>query len=67
LFDLVWLFVEATQEAIKHGAMYTVLGGLVTAMATPLLALGATNVIDGKWGMALNRYITILTMYFYYL
>jgi len=62
LFDLVWLLVEATQQAMKEGAMYTVLGGLVAAMASPLLALGATNVIDSKWGMALNRCITTLTM-----
>jgi hypothetical protein len=45
----------ATQQAIKQGAMFTVLGGLVTAMASPLMALGATKVIDSKWGMALDR------------
>ncbi|KAG0621732.1 hypothetical protein M758_3G044400 [Ceratodon purpureus] len=45
----------ATQQAIKQGAMYTVLGGLVSAMATPLMAFGATNLIDSKWGMAIDR------------
>jgi hypothetical protein len=50
-----WLKSTATQQAIKQGAMYTVLGGLVTAMATPLAVLGATNMIDSKWGMAIDR------------
>lgn len=54
--DLVRFIAAATQQAIKQGAMFTVLGGLVTAMASPLLALGATKVIDSKWGMALDRY-----------
>lgn len=46
----------AAREMIKRGAMYTVLGGLVTALATPLTVLGLTGLIDSKWAIAVDRF-----------
>lgn len=39
--------------------MYTVLGGLLSALATPLTLLGATDFIDSKWAIAIDRYMVI--------
>ncbi|KAG0576997.1 hypothetical protein KC19_5G124200 [Ceratodon purpureus] len=50
-----WLTTTATKEVIKRGAMYTVLGGLLSALSTPLQLLGATDLIDSRWQIAIDR------------
>jgi thioesterase domain-containing protein len=40
---------------MKRGAMLTVLSSLLTALAWPATLLGATDFIDSKWTLALNR------------
>lgn len=50
-----WLTTTATKEVIKRGAMYTVLGGLLSALSTPLSVLGATDLIDSRWAIAIDR------------
>lgn len=43
------------KEVIKRGAMRTILGGLLSALSTPLAFLGATDLIDSKWQLAIDR------------
>lgn len=40
---------------MKQGAMVTVLGALVTALAWPATLLSATNFIDSTWTIAVDR------------
>jgi len=54
-FNYDMLFAAATKEVIKRGAMYTVLGGLLSALSTPLSVLGATDLIDSRWAIAIDR------------
>ena len=49
------MLTAATKEVIKRGAMYTVLGGLLIALSTPLQLLGATDLIDSRWQIAIDR------------
>lgn len=44
------------KELMKQGAMMTVLGTLVTALAWPATLLSVTNFIDSKWTIAVDRY-----------
>lgn len=44
-----------TTELMKQGAMLTVLSTLVAALAWPSALLSATNFIDSKWSIALDR------------
>ncbi|KAL3687901.1 hypothetical protein R1sor_014210 [Riccia sorocarpa] len=50
-----WLASSATRELVKAGAMMTVLAGLVTALAWPVALLSATDWIDSKWTIAVDR------------
>lgn len=50
-----WLTSTAMKEVIKRGAMRTILGGLLSALSTPLAFLGATDLIDSKWQLAIDR------------
>ncbi len=53
---LVWIPAAAASQLIKRGAMLTVLGGLMTALAWPATLLSATDFIDSKWAIAVDRY-----------
>ncbi|CAM6013771.1 unnamed protein product [Sphagnum balticum] len=50
-----WLTSTAASQLIKRGAMYTVLGGLMSALAWPATLLSATDFIDSKWAIAVDR------------
>ena len=43
-------------QMMKQGAMLTVLSTLVTALAWPAALLAATDFIDSKWTIAVDRY-----------
>lgn len=42
-------------ELMKRGAMMTVLSSLLTALAWPAALLSATDFIDSKWTIAIDR------------
>jgi len=44
-------------ELMKRGAMMTVLSSLLTALAWPAALLAATDFIDSKWTIAIDRCI----------
>ncbi|XP_057500776.1 uncharacterized protein LOC130784804 isoform X1 [Actinidia eriantha] len=50
-----WLTSRVAMEFMKQGAMMTVLGTLLTALAWPAALLAATDFIDSKWTIALDR------------
>ncbi|OAY65109.1 Transmembrane and coiled-coil domain-containing protein 4 [Ananas comosus] len=50
-----WLTSRLTMELMKRGAMMTVLSTLVTAFAWPATLLAATDFIDSKWSIAIDR------------
>ncbi|XP_010271492.1 PREDICTED: transmembrane and coiled-coil domain-containing protein 4-like isoform X2 [Nelumbo nucifera] len=50
-----WLTSKITSELMKRGAMMTVLSSLVTALAWPTALLAATDYIDSKWTIAVDR------------
>jgi hypothetical protein len=47
---------------MKQGAMMTVLSTLLTALAWPAVLLAATDFIDSKWTIAVNRYFFALNL-----
>jgi hypothetical protein len=52
----LWVVLAGVaKEMMKRGAMLTVLSSLLTALAWPATLLGATDFIDSKWTLALNR------------
>ncbi|XP_020592542.1 transmembrane and coiled-coil domain-containing protein 4-like isoform X2 [Phalaenopsis equestris] len=50
-----WLTSTLTRELMKRGAMLTVLNSLVIALAWPAALLSATDFIDSKWTIAIDR------------
>ncbi|CAN0906481.1 Uncharacterized membrane protein F35D11.3 [Linum grandiflorum] len=50
-----WLSSKVAMEMMKQGAMLTVLTTLVVALAVPAALLGATELIDTKWAVAISR------------
>ncbi|CAN1824233.1 Uncharacterized membrane protein F35D11.3 [Linum perenne] len=50
-----WLSSKVAMEMMKQGAMLTVLSTLVVALAIPAALLGATELIDTKWAVAISR------------
>ncbi|KAJ3682170.1 hypothetical protein LUZ60_014743 [Juncus effusus] len=50
-----WITSRVTMELMKQGAMMTVLSSLVTAFAWPAVLLSATDFIDSKWSIAIDR------------
>ncbi|XP_061351604.1 uncharacterized protein LOC133296598 isoform X2 [Gastrolobium bilobum] len=50
-----WLTSRLAMELMKRGAMMTVLSALFTALAWPAALLAATDFIDSKWTIAINR------------
>ncbi|XP_072989196.1 uncharacterized protein [Typha latifolia] len=50
-----WLTSRLTMELMKRGAMMTVLHGLISALAWPATLLAATDFIDSKWSIAIDR------------
>ncbi|KAG0604976.1 hypothetical protein M758_9G023400 [Ceratodon purpureus] len=50
-----WLTSNVAMQLMSRGAMYTVLGSLVAALAWPATLLSATDFIDSKWTIAINR------------
>ncbi|WVZ23804.1 hypothetical protein V8G54_002348 [Vigna mungo] len=50
-----WLTSRLAMELMKRGAMMTVLSSLLTALAWPAALLSATDFIDSKWTIAIDR------------
>ncbi|XP_058098716.1 uncharacterized protein LOC131243395 isoform X2 [Magnolia sinica] len=50
-----WISSRLTMELMKQGAMVTVLSSLLTALAWPATLLAATDFIDSKWTIAVDR------------
>ncbi|KAJ7953084.1 transmembrane and coiled-coil domain-containing protein 4 [Quillaja saponaria] len=50
-----WLTSRIAMGLMKQGAMLTVLGTLLTALAWPATLLAATDFIDSKWTIAVDR------------
>ncbi|KAG1362234.1 transmembrane and coiled-coil domain-containing protein 4 [Cocos nucifera] len=50
-----WITSSVTMGLMKQGAMLTVLSTLVSALAWPATLLAATDFIDSKWSMAIDR------------
>ncbi|KAK9948462.1 hypothetical protein M0R45_004035 [Rubus argutus] len=50
-----WLTSQIAMGLMKQGAMLTVLGTLLTALAWPATLLAATDFIDSKWSIAVDR------------
>ncbi|CAK9157057.1 unnamed protein product [Ilex paraguariensis] len=50
-----WLTSNLALELMKRGAMMTVLSSLMAALAWPATLLAATDFIDSKWTIAVNR------------
>nr|XP_027193327.1 transmembrane and coiled-coil domain-containing protein 4-like isoform X2 [Cicer arietinum] len=50
-----WLTSRIAMELMKQGAMLTVLGALLTALAWPAALLAATDFIDSTWSIAIDR------------
>ncbi|KAL5706613.1 hypothetical protein ACHQM5_024758 [Ranunculus cassubicifolius] len=50
-----WLTSSLGMELMRQGAMLTVLSTLVAALAWPATLLAATNFIDSKWTIAVDR------------
>ncbi|CAA7410915.1 unnamed protein product [Spirodela intermedia] len=50
-----WLTSSLTMGLMKQGAMMTVLSTLVSALAWPATLLSATNFIDSKWAISVDR------------
>ncbi|KAG4952079.1 hypothetical protein JHK85_045946 [Glycine max] len=55
-----WLTSRLAMELMKRGAMMTVLSSLLTALAWPAALLAATDFIDSKWTIAINRPVTLI-------
>ncbi|MBA0618116.1 hypothetical protein Godav_027506 [Gossypium davidsonii] len=51
-----WLTSSIALELMRQGAMMTVLSSLVAALALPAVLLSATNFIDSKWSIAVDRF-----------
>jgi hypothetical protein len=49
-------------ELMKQGAMRTVLSGLLAAFAWPATLLAATDFIDSKWSVAIDRCLLTLVV-----
>lgn len=52
---LLLLTVGLALQLMKQGAMMTVLSTLLTALAWPAALLAATDFIDSKWTIAVDR------------
>ncbi|ONK58827.1 uncharacterized protein A4U43_C08F150 [Asparagus officinalis] len=50
-----WLKSKLTMELMKQGAMMTMLGTLVSALAWPTTLFSALDFIDSKWSIAIDR------------
>lgn len=50
-----WLKSKIAYQFMQMGAMMTVLGSLVTALTLPAALLSASDIIDSKWAVALDR------------
>lgn len=50
-----WLTSRLAMELMRQGAMMTVLSSLMMALAWPATILAATEFIDSKWTIAVNR------------
>ncbi|ESW08050.1 hypothetical protein PHAVU_009G014300 [Phaseolus vulgaris] len=50
-----WLTSQIAIRLMKDGAMMTILGSLVTALAWPTTLLATFDIIDSKWAIAVDR------------
>lgn len=48
--------VGLAMELMTRGAMLTVLSSLLTALAWPAALFTATDLIDSKWAIAIDRF-----------
>ncbi|KAL7192991.1 hypothetical protein ACSBR2_024741 [Camellia fascicularis] len=55
-----WLTSKVAVELMKGGAMMTVLSTLMTALAWPAALVTASDFIDSKWAIAVNRFVLSL-------
>ncbi|XP_024536740.1 transmembrane and coiled-coil domain-containing protein 4 isoform X4 [Selaginella moellendorffii] len=55
-----WLTTAVAKELMKRGAMMTVLSGLLAALAWPSALLSATDFIDSRWTIAVDRFEVLL-------
>ena len=53
---LLPLSVGIAMGLMKQGAMMTVLSTLLTALAWPATLIAATDFIDSKWSIAIDRF-----------
>lgn len=60
LLTFLLLAVGLAMQLMKQGAMMTVLSTLLTALAWPAVLLAATDFIDSKWTIAVDRYFFAL-------
>ncbi|MCL7022987.1 hypothetical protein MKW94_010766 [Papaver nudicaule] len=60
-----WLTSRIAFELMKQGAMMTVLSTLLAALAWPATLLTATDFIDSKWSIAVDRFISHLRIGIY--
>ncbi|THU69107.1 hypothetical protein C4D60_Mb08t10940 [Musa balbisiana] len=55
-----WLTSRLAMGLMKQGAMMTVLSTLITALAWPATLIAATDFIDSKWSIAIDRPVTLI-------
>lgn len=68
LMETIELFIKGlAMELMRQGAMLTVLSSLLMALAWPATILAATEFIDSKWTIAVNRFrthgLSLMTMF----
>lgn len=50
-------------ELVKGGAMMTVLSTLVAALALPATLVTASDIIDSKWAIAIDRLRLLISIF----
>ena len=56
-------FAEIALRLMKEGAMMTVLSTLVAALALPATLVTASDLIDSKWAIAVDRLVFIVLFF----
>ena len=54
-------YLDVAMQLMQRGAMFTVLSSLVAALAWPATLLSATDFIDSKWTIAIDRFSLLTT------
>lgn len=58
-FTILLLAAEIAMTLMKEGAMQTVISSLLTAFSMPATLLQASDLIDSKWAIAVDRFLLI--------